>query len=265
VQRPKPEATLRAAMQCELRSLSIHYESRGEGRPLLVLHGSPGDAVRARERVDPAFRRRTGWQRIYPDLPGHGRTPGTDRVRDIDDYLAVLLEFVDTQFRGRRFSLGGISFGAYLALGVARKRSPRIDGLLLSAPEVNFSAREDRRERGEGGPFDPAPEEAARSWKGYAEDTAWLQRLAWHDLSLNLYRRGRRFPAPTLLLFGRQDATFRYRDYAKLLPDFPRATFAVLDGAGHDLWRDQRELTGALVREWLTRVESWTKRGRPSK
>jgi pimeloyl-ACP methyl ester carboxylesterase len=208
-------------------------------------------------QVEPAFRGRKGWRRTYPDLPGHGKTPRADRIRDIDDYLGVLTEFVAEVFRGQRFSLAGSSFGAYLALGLARTQGHRLDGLLLSVPEINFSPREDRRGREEGVTADLSPEEAVRVWKGYSEDTTWLQNLPYHDLSVDLYRRSQPFEAPTLFLLGRQDASFRYREYWKLLPDFPRATYAVLDGAGHSLWEDQRDLVGALVHEWLDRVEAW--------
>ena len=45
--------------------------------------------------VEPAFGSRTGWRRFYPDLPGHGKSPGAKRIRDMDDYLDVVLEFID--------------------------------------------------------------------------------------------------------------------------------------------------------------------------
>jgi pimeloyl-ACP methyl ester carboxylesterase len=241
-------------MQCNVPDLSIHYESVGRGRPFLMLHGSPGDGARARADVEPAFRSRRNWKRIYPDLPGHGQTPGTRRIRDIDGYLGVLLELVDELFPRQRFCLGGHSFGAYLALGIARKRRARIEGLLLSSPEVNFSPREERRERA--APTVPAKGAQAPDAQRYSEDTAWLESLPYRDLSFDLYRGSPSFTIPTLFLFGRQDAPFRYQDYWKLMPNFPNATFAVLDSAGHSLWEDRRRLLDALVGDWLDRIEA---------
>jgi pimeloyl-ACP methyl ester carboxylesterase len=258
-QRSKLPGRVAPSMRCELRGISIHYRAVGRGRPFLMLHGSPGDGARVRAEVDPAFRGRTGWRRVYPDLPGHGATPGSARIRTIDDYLEVLVEFVDTLFAGRNFALGGTSFGAYLALGIARTQGERVDGLLLSVPEVNFSPREERREQRRAGSSGRSPPEAARVSRGYTEDTRWLESLPYRDLTVDLYHAAKPFPAPTLFLFGRQDAAFRYREYAKLLPGFPRATFAVLDGAGHALWRDRRRLASALVRDWLDRVEAGTR------
>jgi pimeloyl-ACP methyl ester carboxylesterase len=235
--------------------MSIQYETRGRGRPFVMLHESPSDHYRAMAHVEPAFRARAGWQRIYPDLPGHGRTSGTDRILDMDDYLDVMIEFVDKVARGGRFSVGGSSFGAYLALGIARKRASKVDGVLLSVPEINHSPIEDRRDEAFGSRpmedlLDPVP-----GLPVYTEDTAWLQGLPFRDVSFNLYRGTKPIRAPALFLLGRQDAPFRYQAYWKLLPDFPQATFALLDGASHALWTDRRELVRRLVQDWLDRVE----------
>ena len=243
-------------MKCDLRGISIFYESRGKGRPFIMLHGSPSDHARAMAELEPAFRSCKGWRRVYPDLPGHGRTPGADRIHDMDDYLQVVLEFVD-EISGRgRFSIGGISLGAYLALGVARKRRTRLDGLLLSVPEVNHSPVEDRRDKVFHTPSIQTPPNLAAELPAYVEDTAWLENLPFHDLTFPLYRGSKPIRVPTLFLFGRQDAPFRYQRTWKMLPDFPRATYAILDGAGHTLWDDRRALAGSLVRDWLDRIEA---------
>ncbi len=243
-------------MDCDLRQISIHYESRGKGRPFVMLHESPSDHYRAMAQVEPAFRGRSGWQRIYPDLPGHGRTSGAGRIRDMDDYLDVMIEFADKVTRGGRFSVGGSSFGAYLALGIARKRASKVEGVLLSVPEINHRPIEDRRDE----VFGSRPmEELLNPVPGlpeYTEDTAWLQGLPFRDVSFNLYRGSESIRAPTLFLLGRQDAPFRYQACWKLLPDFPQATFALLDRASHSLWTDRRELVRGLVQDWLDRVEA---------
>ncbi len=53
---------------------------------------------------------------------------------------------------------------------------------------------------------------------------------------------------------GRQDSTVGYSRAWELLEQYPRATFAVLDRAGHALPHEQPELLRALVTEWLDRV-----------
>jgi pimeloyl-ACP methyl ester carboxylesterase len=78
--------------------------------------------------LEPLFGQRDGWRRIYPDLPGHGMTPGPDWIANRDQELGVVLEFIDTVIPGERFALVGSSAGAYLARGVVHHRSEAIDG-----------------------------------------------------------------------------------------------------------------------------------------
>jgi pimeloyl-ACP methyl ester carboxylesterase len=63
------------------------------------------------------------------------------------------------------------------------------------------------------------------------------------------------FGGPTLILTARQDPIVGYRDLWDLLDTYPRATFAVLDRAGHFVPIEQDGLCHALMREWLDRVE----------
>jgi pimeloyl-ACP methyl ester carboxylesterase len=63
------------------------------------------------------------------------------------------------------------------------------------------------------------------------------------------------FDGPTLILARRQDHLCGYRDAWDLLGNFPRATFAVLDRAGHFVNIEQDALCRSLMAEWLDRVE----------
>lgn len=56
---------------------------------------------------------------------------------------------------------------------------------------------------------------------------------------------------PSLILTGRPDRLVGYWDAWRLLERFPRATYAVLDAAGHGLQIEQPALFRALVGEWL--------------
>jgi len=41
-----------------------------EVRPILMLHETPVDYSQMKSEMEPVFEKRTGWKRIYPDLPG---------------------------------------------------------------------------------------------------------------------------------------------------------------------------------------------------
>jgi pimeloyl-ACP methyl ester carboxylesterase len=175
----------------------------------------------------------------------------------MDEVLGAVQAFVERVAGDRPFALGGTSFGAYLALGIARRRPRNLAGLLLSVPEVHHSPVEDRMARAAGRPAGGVPTLLAEAQDAsYHEDTAWLTGLPWRDVAVDLYDRRKVVRAPTLLLFGRQDLPFRARRYFEILPGFPNATFAVLDGAGHALWRDKPDLARELVQDWLDRVEA---------
>jgi pimeloyl-ACP methyl ester carboxylesterase len=60
-----------------------------------------------------------------------------------------------------------------------------------------------------------------------------------------------------LIVTGRQDHLAGYKQSWSILDSFPRATFAVLDRAGHLLDVEQPALQKALTNEWLDRVEEY--------
>jgi pimeloyl-ACP methyl ester carboxylesterase len=66
-------------MQCDLGDIAIFYESYGAGRPIVMLPGRPSDHRVMLRFMEPLFAQRDGWLRLYPDLPGTGRTPSVDR------------------------------------------------------------------------------------------------------------------------------------------------------------------------------------------
>jgi len=65
------------------------------GRPVLVLHGAGVDHREAEACFEPARAGAAGLWRIYPDLPGMGRTIVRDTVQSADDMLDTLLGFGD--------------------------------------------------------------------------------------------------------------------------------------------------------------------------
>jgi predicted esterase len=56
-------------MECKLKNITVHYESFGEGRPILLLHGTGVDHTYMMSDMEPLFKKRSGWKRIYPDCP----------------------------------------------------------------------------------------------------------------------------------------------------------------------------------------------------
>jgi len=273
-------------MDCELKDITVHYESLGEGRPLVVLHGWGMDHRYMVSDLEPLFRQRDGWKRIYPDLPGHGLTPGPDWIRNRDQELDVVLEFIDAVIPGERFALAGSSAGAYLARGVVHRRPAAIDGVLLTVPLIAAGDAERHVPSHVTVVADPAlaselePDEAeglfeivavqSRKVLDYLRanvpsaetgDEAYQEKIREHPenyaFSFDVDSLPVPCPAPTLIVTGRQDSVIGYRDAWGILENYPRGTFVVLDRAGHFMGVEQEDLFHALAGEWLDRVEEY--------
>ena len=100
-------------MQCRINEVSIHYVEHGTGVPLIALHGAGVDHREIEAAIE-AIIPDDGYRRIYPDLPGMGRTTGTDALTGNDDVVALLADFID-HLLDQPFLLLGHSYGAYLA------------------------------------------------------------------------------------------------------------------------------------------------------
>ncbi len=73
-----------------------------------------------------------------------------------------------------------------------------------------------------------------------------------YSLTMDFHRK--KYEKPVLLLAGRQDISVGYQDIIEIIDDYPRATLAVLDMAGHNLQIEQPELFESLVGEWIRRT-----------
>src|SRR3954462_8326690 len=121
-------------METQAGEVVVHYVEHGTGRPVLVLHGAGVDHREAEACFEPALEGAAGLRRIYPDLPGMGRTPAPETLHSADDVLDTLLDFADEVIGGAAYLLIGHSVGAYYAQAMAAKRPAQVEGLALVCP-----------------------------------------------------------------------------------------------------------------------------------
>jgi pimeloyl-ACP methyl ester carboxylesterase len=271
-------------MGVEVQGLKIHYQAVGEGRPCVMLHGGGLDHRHMMAELEPVFRGRPGWQRIYPDLPGQGRTPAPDWIVTQEHVLELVLGFIDRVIPGQNFAVAGTSRGGYLARGVIHRRTAAVDGALLitpAGPEAGAAPVPEHVTLVE----DPGvlaelkPDEAghfgllvvqsraalAKMRESYypalaLRDLALRDRIVGnYDLPFDVNALPEPFTKPVLIVCGTQDDMTGYRDAWQLMDVFPHATYAVLDRAGHLVNLEQQALFEALATEWLCRVEECTR------
>lgn len=111
--------------------IDYYYEIRGEGEPLLLLHGGLGQ-IEMFTPVMPVFTDHR--QVIAVDLQGHGRTPLGNRPIELPDIGADLAVLVK-QLGYDKVDVFGYSFGGGVALNMAANAPDRVRRLvILSAP-----------------------------------------------------------------------------------------------------------------------------------
>ncbi|MFW9968736.1 MAG: alpha/beta fold hydrolase [Candidatus Odinarchaeota archaeon] len=109
--------------------------------------------------------------------------------------------------------------------------------------------------------------QSQKTWERFREEVQSGLKIADNEFLENLFQTGysfsfkvdqliKKFDKPTLFLLGRQDVSVGYRDPWNIIESYPRATFAILDQAGHNLQIEQEDLFNSLVDEWLNRVEN---------
>jgi len=248
-----------------------------------MLHGMPMDHTQMIVEMEQYFQNREGWQRLYLDMPGHGKSPGADWITSMDDVLDVVEEFLDRITPGARFVVAGTSYGGYIGRGLVYRRGDQMDGLMLNVPAMSPDKAkltlpprtvlledqvvlEEAKTAGvawfEDGAVveDKATLEYAKALNKAVADYAFLDKLRKNGFSFDVDKLPHPFPAPTLIITGRQDHWVGYRDAWSVIENFPRATFAVLDRAGHLVLGEQPKISSCLIEEWLDRVEEWSTR-----
>jgi pimeloyl-ACP methyl ester carboxylesterase len=89
-------------MECVVKNIPVHHEVSGSSRPIIVVHGTPLDHRSVKASLEPIFSERHGWNRIYPDLPGHGKTPGANWIMNFDQMVEVVVDFIEAVIPSRR-------------------------------------------------------------------------------------------------------------------------------------------------------------------
>jgi pimeloyl-ACP methyl ester carboxylesterase len=270
-------------MEIEVQGINLYYEVIGDGLPIVMLHGGYVDHRTMMADMEPLFEKHPNWKRIYPDLPGHGKTPAKDWIVNQEQVLEIVLGFIDKLIPGQNFALAGLSRSGYLARGVMYKRPAAVDGALLIVPArygvapassvpphitlVTDESTQAELKPSETRLFEMLVIQSRRALDKMREnfypafgvsDTDFQNRIIQnYEFSFDVDKLPQPFEKPVLIVVGKQDDSVGYRDAWKMMELFPRATFAVLDKAGHLLPLEQSELLRALADDWLQRVEEY--------
>lgn len=269
-------------MECKIKNISINYEVIGEGKPIIMLHGYYVDHRVMTGCMEPVFSDKEKYKRIYIDLPGMGKSESAEWINNSDAMLDIVIAFIEKIIPNENFLLAGQSYGGYLARGVINKMADRLDGALLICPVIiaEYDKRnvpehvvlvKDNRLLSKLTPEDAedfnsgAVVQNEKIYERYENEIMSGVKIANGDFLQSLQQNGyafsfdvdklnNKFDKPVLILLGKQDNCVGYKDAWNILENFPRATFAVLDRAGHNLQIEQEKIFNSFTAEWLVRV-----------
>ncbi|MCL2592348.1 MAG: alpha/beta hydrolase [Defluviitaleaceae bacterium] len=272
-------------MECLINDLPIYYEEYGSGRPILCLHRFTEDHGLMKGCIEPLFRNIAGYRRIYLDMPGMGKTPAKDWIKNADIMLDTLKKFVDKVIGNEGFLLIGASYGAYMSLGMAYDTNMKIEGMFLFNPctvpdsekrnvpdDVETFEEEGIEEFIEGEDvensdyfFDEAVVLTKETWSRYKNEVLPAYKLTntefcenyrenGYAFSFNSELQDLQFPNPVTVFTGRQDDSAGYEDSWKLLKHLPCLTFIALDGVGPLMQIENPEAFNFHLEGWLKRI-----------
>ena len=260
----------------------LHYEVFGAGKPVLIIHGLGGNIDFMTDCMEPVFKKIEGYQRIYVDLPGMGKSKFDNSYATSDCILDTLVNFINETIH-IPFVLIGQSYGGYLARGILSRMPHQVEAMMLLCPVI--VANRDKRNV-------PLQKECVvdedflqkhqqsdiSSYLEYAviindetfqhftnathtafeqSDQSSLDVLSKHyDYTFDVDKaiKSLNLNVPVYMICGRQDICVGYHDQWKVINEYKNGSFSLVNKAGHNLQIDQPILFDSLAYSWLTYI-----------
>ncbi len=269
-------------MKQVVNNTEVNYEIIGTGKPVLIIHGYYQSIESMKPSFEQVFESADGYKRIYIDLPGMGKTKSSEAIKNSDDMLNVLIQFIDAVIPEEEILIVGESYGGYLARGLVNKIHNRVSALLLVCPVIIPNKANRNLPKHEVLEKDPellkelSDEEGKRFgssvviqspkiYKRYKNEIANPMKPADKDFLENIRHNGygfsfdpdnleSDFDKPALFLLGINDSVVGYEDIDQILDKYPLANTVYLYNAGHNLKIEQEEKFNNYVKDWLRKL-----------
>lgn len=115
-----------------MTDIQLHYIEKGQGQPLILLHGNGEDNSYFVHQIDHFSK---DYRVIAIDTRGHGQSPRGDKPFTIKQFAEDLHDFMNEQSITKANILG-FSDGGNIALGFALKHPERVEKLILNGANL---------------------------------------------------------------------------------------------------------------------------------
>ena len=258
-------ATVGNKSTVEVSGTPVEVFSGGSGPPLIYLHGGGGFGT-----FDPTGGPIAGRRTVYaPSLPGFFGTPRPSWVYTITDTAHFILSAA-SELGLSEFVLAGHSIGGWIAAEIAAMGGGNVKGLVLIDAAGLRPKKSDIAEvfmvsgatRLQLAFHDPAQvpnydfftrERAPEETTAEHSNMEMLSRLSWkpylHNPSLSHYLP--KVNAPTLVVWGRQDAIIPLECGEMYHSAIPGSSLTVIDNCGHSPQMEKPDEFNAAVTSFL--------------
>lgn len=202
--------------------IQLHYVVRGNGEPLIFLHGNGEDVTYFSHQI--AYFQKS-YRVIAIDTRGHGKSPRGDEPFTISQFADDLYDFM-REHDIRRADMLGFSDGANIALLFTIRHPERVNRLILNSANLNpgglktsvrFSLMKDYRE---------AQKAAENDETAYKEAELLKLMLKEPNIAANELREVR---VPTLVIAGENDMIKKSHS-KKIYKKLPAAKLVFIPG-----------------------------------
>lgn len=219
-----------------VNGIEMYFETRGEGEPLVLLHGGGGVGANWELifKEPPA-----NYKLVVPDLRGHGRSTNPSKdftFRQLSLDVFALLDHLGIE----RFKAIGMSMGAKTLLHIATQQPARVEAMVLVSAAPYF------------------PEQARAIMRQMSPDNhteaEWRQMREWHKRGDEQIRALWRLPevykdsyenmnftppylstitARTLIVHGDRDPLYPANLALEMYAAIPRSYLWIIPNGGH--------------------------------
>jgi 3-oxoadipate enol-lactonase len=257
-------------MKVDVKGTGLWVEVRGDGAPVVFIHGFPHDHTLWRNQLaglDP-------WMRVAPDLRGAGRSDASTAVdeysmaRYADDVVAIL-----DALKIRAAVVCGLSMGGYILFEILRRHGNRVRAAVFCNTKAEADSPEAKkgrdemaslaREKGSAAVAETLlpkmvsqPREvaavrammAAAPVPGIVGALRALRERADHTATLKSIR------VPTLVMAAEDDQIIPAAGMQKMAEAIRGARFEVIRAAGHVAPLEQPESVNQALTDFLQAV-----------
>lgn len=255
-------------------AVKLVYEERGEGMPVVLLHGYPFDHTIWQAQIDTLSR---NYRVIAPDLRGHGQSPVPQAGYDLDAMMSDVVLLLDDLGITAAVWVGH-SMGGYITMAALRQAQTRVIAAAFVASHPFADSPEKQQDRLESANralehgsetvvsgmiktlFAPETDLDSHTVKHIRQimvDTpptgvaGALIAMAGRPDSVGTLQTAR---VPMTVIAGARDQIVKPEIVESLALHVPQVRRVQISEAGHMLMVEQPQTTAAALRDFLRRV-----------